>query len=210
MPKGLTKKRDARLGAILDAATALFTGKGYEATTVDKILEAVQMGKGTFYHYFKSKEEVLATVVDRLIARAVERVAAIAANPDLDAIAKVRRAVRVVNIANSADGGIVQELHRPANRAMRQKSVGETIRQVAPVMARIVEQGVAEGVYSTPNPLATVEFLLAANQAILDVGGPEVPPERLAARAAEAVRITELALGVKAGAFAFLLHEEAR
>jgi AcrR family transcriptional regulator len=44
---------------ILNAAWKLFAEKGYDETTVDEIIEATQTSKGTFYHYFKSKEDLL-------------------------------------------------------------------------------------------------------------------------------------------------------
>jgi len=44
---------------ILNAAWKLFEEKGYDNTTVDEIIEATDTSKGTFYHYFKSKEDLL-------------------------------------------------------------------------------------------------------------------------------------------------------
>ena len=50
---------------ILLAAAALFRDKGYKATTLRDIARAVGMGAGSFYYYFRSKEEVLHEVLDR-------------------------------------------------------------------------------------------------------------------------------------------------
>ncbi|MDR1513174.1 MAG: TetR/AcrR family transcriptional regulator, partial [Propionibacteriaceae bacterium] len=143
MPKGLTRKREARLGAILDAATELFTRKGYEATTVDDVLEAVGMGKGTFYHYFKSKDEVLEAVVDRVVARVVEHVEAIADAHGLDGHTKLRQMIAAVNVSQTPDGAIIEVLHDGANERLHQTSITRTVQAVAPIMARAIEQGVA-------------------------------------------------------------------
>ena len=43
---------------ILDAAQQLMTGRGYSATTVDEIVKLAGVAKGSFYHAFKSKEEL--------------------------------------------------------------------------------------------------------------------------------------------------------
>ncbi|MDR1441751.1 MAG: TetR/AcrR family transcriptional regulator [Bifidobacteriaceae bacterium] len=204
MPRGFTKKRDARVAAILDAAQLLFSEKGYEATTVADILEAVGIGKGTFYHYFDSKDEVLEAVVERLTTNLVERANALANTAGLDAHSKMVQLIALISIAQTPEGGIIEDLHRPENARLRRRSLVETIRQVAPVMARVVEQGVAEGVYSTPNPLETVEFLLVGISAILDEELFAWTPQEFAGRAREVVRITELALGARPDAFAFL------
>ena len=54
----MEKKSNNRV-KILNAAWHLFSEKGYEETTVDEIIEATNTSKGTFYHYFKSKEDLL-------------------------------------------------------------------------------------------------------------------------------------------------------
>ena len=53
------KEPAIRKGEILDATEKLFIEKGYEAATINDILEAVQIAKGIFYYHFKSKEDVL-------------------------------------------------------------------------------------------------------------------------------------------------------
>ncbi|MDR2252389.1 MAG: TetR/AcrR family transcriptional regulator [Bifidobacteriaceae bacterium] len=204
MPKGLTRKREARLGAILDAAADLFTRRGYDQTTVDDILAVVGMGKGTFYHYFKSKEDVLEGVVDRLVALVVQRVEAIAEAPGLDGHTRLVQMIAAVNVEQTPDGGIVGVLHEGAIARLHQASITRTIRLVAPVLAKAVEQGVAEGVYSTPRPLETVEFLLAGDSAMFDFGMFDWTEEQFASRVAEFVRIMELALGAAEGSFGFL------
>ncbi|NJE84869.1 TetR/AcrR family transcriptional regulator [Thermococcus sp. CX2] len=47
---------------ILKAAEELFAEKGYDKTTVDEIVEKAGVAKGTFYNYFKSKEELIKIV----------------------------------------------------------------------------------------------------------------------------------------------------
>lgn len=54
----MEKKVNNRI-KILNAAWKLFEEKGYENTTVDEIIEETQTSKGTFYHYFKSKDDLL-------------------------------------------------------------------------------------------------------------------------------------------------------
>ncbi|MDR2565149.1 MAG: TetR/AcrR family transcriptional regulator [Bifidobacteriaceae bacterium] len=204
MPRGLTKKHDARVAAILDAAVKLFAVKGYDAVTVADILEAVPIGKGTFYHYFGSKEDVLQAVVERMTAMLVERAQAAIAEPGVDAHSKMVRLIAAINVTGTPDGVVVDELRHPANSQLLHQSLLEAVRQVAPIMAKVVEQGIAEGVYATPNPLESVEFLLVGVTTILDEGVFSWTPEQFATRAAELARITELVLGAKPGSFAFL------
>jgi AcrR family transcriptional regulator len=52
---------------ILITSLNLFCKKGYYATSIEDIAKLAQISKGLLYHYFKSKEEVLAALVDRRI-----------------------------------------------------------------------------------------------------------------------------------------------
>ncbi len=65
---------------IFDAAMRLFSARGLEATTVAEIAEAADIGKGTFFTYFPTKEAIFAEVSTRL-ADDMERALARAARP---------------------------------------------------------------------------------------------------------------------------------
>src|ERR1700694_3763075 len=58
---------------ILDAAARLIHLQGYHSTTLDDVLSASGVGKGNFYYYFKSKEELGYAIIDRLVRGFVER-----------------------------------------------------------------------------------------------------------------------------------------
>jgi TetR/AcrR family transcriptional regulator, transcriptional repressor for nem operon len=54
---------------ILDAARRLVHGRGFNNTSVDEILRESGVGKGNFYYYFKSKDELGYAVLDRSLER---------------------------------------------------------------------------------------------------------------------------------------------
>lgn len=64
------RKGDAKRQEMLNAAEKLFCSRGYEATSVQDILNVLHASKGGFYHYFASKEEVLKTLCSQRAARA--------------------------------------------------------------------------------------------------------------------------------------------
>ena len=52
---------------ILDAAQRLFLEKGYDNTTIQDIVDELGgLTKGAVYHHFKSKEEIMDAVGDRM------------------------------------------------------------------------------------------------------------------------------------------------
>ena len=61
----IVKEATERKNEILDAAAVLFMKKGFDNTSTNDILDAVGIARGTLYHHFKSKEEVMDALIDR-------------------------------------------------------------------------------------------------------------------------------------------------
>lgn len=66
----------ANRAAILEAARGVFAELGYGATTVRDIIRATDLASGTFYNYFKSKEEVFQAIQDESALRVRPRLRA--------------------------------------------------------------------------------------------------------------------------------------
>jgi len=64
-------EHDERIKDIIKKAEKLFAKKGYDNTSVADIIEKVGIAKGTFYHYFKSKDELLDTIVGRMMKKII-------------------------------------------------------------------------------------------------------------------------------------------
>ncbi|WP_044022212.1 TetR/AcrR family transcriptional regulator [Bacillus sp. SG-1] len=62
----------SKVNDIICTVSALFHSKGYENTKLSEILAETGIGKGQFYHYFKSKRELGEAVIDHLIAEMTE------------------------------------------------------------------------------------------------------------------------------------------
>ncbi len=78
---------------ILEAATALFAEDGYSDTVTQRLVEKLQVGKGTLYRYFPSKRDLFLAAVDRVMRRQRERIDAAIAE-SADPLQRVSRAIR--------------------------------------------------------------------------------------------------------------------
>src|SRR5438876_10064669 len=77
-PKSRRLRRSAELrDRLFRAALSLFAKKGYAETTVEDITEAADVGKGTFFNYFPTKEHVLVEFYERHRERLEERLRAV-------------------------------------------------------------------------------------------------------------------------------------
>ncbi len=71
MPQQTADKRDA----ILRAAGKVFAERGYHATGISDIARELGAGHGTFYRYFKNKEDIARSVVARALGQVMEAIA---------------------------------------------------------------------------------------------------------------------------------------
>ena len=72
-PETKSQKGAATRDQILNAASRLIHVQGYQSTSLDDVLRESGVGKGNFYYYFKSKEELGYAIIDRIRRAFVER-----------------------------------------------------------------------------------------------------------------------------------------
>jgi AcrR family transcriptional regulator len=159
----IVKEHDVRKNEILDTAYSLIYRVGYEQTTIEAIIGETGIAKGTFYHYFKSKLDLLDSLVERMTDRIKEDSRTVIESKK-GAIEKFRDFFEM--------GGAIKLEHRemliPAlkylfsdeNLIARHRTMRKAIEKLAPVYAAIIRQGVSEGVFDTPYPDDVVELIL--------------------------------------------------
>jgi AcrR family transcriptional regulator len=77
-------KWKARRDLIIDTSAPVFARQGYHATGIAELCTVNGLGKGAFYHYIESKEELLAAIHDRVMDEVMlgaDRVAAAGGSP---------------------------------------------------------------------------------------------------------------------------------
>ena len=73
MPRVTEAHLTARRDQIIDAATARFAVNGFQATGMADVIAASGLSAGAVYRYFRSKDELIEAIVDRVLGRAAER-----------------------------------------------------------------------------------------------------------------------------------------
>lgn len=139
MDKGLReRKREETTARLKDAAIALFLKKGYDATTVDDIAHEADVSRRTFFHYFKSKEDVAYAWQDDFGISLVSAIAELPISATPLALAE-EAMVHALGRYNSADAQALGKLidKTPALRARDQmKYEGLETAVAAALMAR--------------------------------------------------------------------------
>lgn len=197
------KKPHERRAEIMDAAERLFVQQGYEATSVQQILDAIGIAKGTFYHHFSAKEEVMDGIIDRHVAQMRARAEAALAQPHPSAHHRLVAAILAMQVPPNGDQDAMRaELNQPANIGFHERTTQRTIAMAAPLLASIVREGEADGSFSTPYPEDAIALLLLHTAHVLD--DLDVTDPATAHRVRAFVHHAEVLLGTPRGALSFI------
>ncbi|WP_136806553.1 TetR/AcrR family transcriptional regulator [Desulfosediminicola flagellatus] len=203
----VVKKPEERKSEIVAAACQLFLSKGYDSTTMKDVMVELNIAKGTIYHYFRSKEELLEAVILSVAEEEFLRLKKIFDDSNGTALERVRHLV-IAGSGRHGDGHdeIIEHLHRVDNAGMHVRLLAQLVTMQAPLYAELFTQGCKEGVFTTSCPLEAAEFLLSGIQFLVDQGIYPWTDEQLLRRWKAFPALIESILQAPAGSFQFL-HE---
>ena len=165
MPRSTKAASDRRI-EFINAAEALFNEKGFESTSIDDIVNRVGVAKGLFYYYFKSREELLAAIVDRILDE-MQKVIIEATNKEgLTAMQRLQEMSTSSDFIRIRSSNLMKYFHEERNQALHLQLEVRTMKFLVPAMEAIIEQGVGEGVFNTPYPRETAIALFGIKSVI--------------------------------------------
>jgi len=195
------KQAQVRRDEILDAAGRLFVAKGYAATTITDLLDEVGIARGTLYHHYKSKEQVLQGLIRRHGDRLLDQLATVLAS-DQSALLKLGACLASLAPQDLEQAALVAELSSAGDAAMFMISLDDLVLRLAPAVAQVITQGVFEGVFDTSHPLTITRVLLVAIHGLLDNPGLTWTAEERTELLAGIVDAAERMLGALPGSLA--------
>ncbi len=199
-----SKEAEERKKEILDVAEELFTAKGYDSTSTTDILERVGIARGTLYYHFKSKEEILDALIDRIIQGMVSNIHS-AISDKTTVSQKLISFIGAMKVDSAIGREITDYAHKPQNALMHQKIQNSLLTVLTPVAAEIIREGMKEGSFSTDYPEEAAEMLLIYSSVVFDDMNEitEVEWER---KAAGFVFNMERLLGIKQGSLSEIVN----
>lgn len=160
------KHPEETVNLILDVAFRQFMEKGYEHTSIQDIIDHLGgLSKGAIYHHFKSKEDILVAVTERMTQESNRMLARIRDCTGLSGRDKLKMIFKE-SISRPVQNDIftvAPDFHN--NPKLLFSLLHDTIEEAAPnYIEPIIEQGIADGSIKTDYPKQLAELiLLAAN-----------------------------------------------
>jgi len=161
----VTKDAEVRRDELLDVALDLCMTVGFESASVEQITTAAGVAKGTFYHYFASKQELLLQLVDRFGDDLFSYLETAMKDVEGDA---VRRLLALTGLSAAwkverlqSTMAYVPFLYKEENLTLRTKLYSAWMARTRPLLLEIVEQGAREGTFDVADPDATTDVVLS-------------------------------------------------
>lgn len=157
------KRPEIRKNEIIDAARKFFFQKGYEQTSIQDIINDLSIAKGTFYHYFKSKLDLLDQLIDRTTSEISASIKPIL-NMDINAIEKFNKVFQVATAVSLQNIDVflvpLGVMYKDENTIIRVKMYRRMVEKSTPLLSSIIEQGIKEGVFNNPYHSDAAELLM--------------------------------------------------
>ena len=162
----VAKDPEVRRNELIDIAEELFLTNGYEETAVSDIVKKAEVAQGTFYYYFKSKDEILDAIADRWVTDTVRIIETVAANKNLNAVEKMLQTSKEMLTYGLSRRKIVDYIHEEQNAHLHLKLERKSVPNILPQYMKIIEQGVTEGFFDIKYPKEATIALLSLSHSL--------------------------------------------
>lgn len=179
-PQTLRQQKKRR--RIIETASRVFAERDYHAVTMDEIAQGSGVGKGTLYRYFDSKEDLFIALMDEGLALLADRLEEEqkAEVPPAEILSRMIHAIvrsfsehlPFFRILNGDKGRLI----------VRKKQLfKERRRRLVTVLGRVLERGMASGVFRQVDPEVTPSLLIGMVWGMVLNHSGQTTPEALAA-----------------------------
>lgn len=133
---------------IIHAAAQIFRKKGFHATSMQEIADAVNLQKASLYHHVPSKQDILLTILDQALDLLIADMQAVV-DSDLAPEDKLRRAVHVYIDRLTEDADLATVLlmeHRSLDPALKSGHIQRRDRYEA-LWRQLIEEGIRQNAF---------------------------------------------------------------
>jgi len=194
-----------RINEILDAADHLFFNTGYHATTISDIAKKMGVAQGMLYYYFKSKEDVLESLLDR---HASSLILEIKNTICLNHSSSEKIALMITIPLHKAiykDGLLLNMLYDSHNLHLKVKLFRQLELALSPWLLGIVEEGISNHDFCVTHPPTAVDYILVIMDFLCEALYQKTSADIFSFRLKMAEALIEKALGAQENTIHILL-----
>ena len=160
---------------ISDTAARLFATKPFHKVRLDDVAAAAQVGKGTLYIYFKSKEDLYVSLVSDGFANLVEQLSSVSDQPPREALTEIIRQLVVFSFAHPN----FFEMMRTVPQLTNHSALLRMRKELSELITKTLRRGVRQGIWSDPHPELTAIIIPGMLRSAMLYGPRELDQELL-------------------------------
>ena len=147
---------------ILDALQTLLQTRSLQTISVSEIAQTAEIGKGSIYYYFPSKDSIFEALIERSYEEPLKTAKVLADQRD---ISPFTRMAMIFQACRNSSSQFLQSQNRTAADApekafLHQRYVSHIVSELKPVLAEIIRQGIRQGEIHFDRPEALAEIVL--------------------------------------------------
>ncbi len=205
----ISKDPQERMAEILDTAEEMFYANGYHETQISDIVKKIGVAQGTFYYYFKSKEEILEALISRQVQSVANKQEQWVADKQLGPQRKLELVLELMfRTIRYKDGLLFEFLYNDQYLHLMDKLVNKGKQIIAPCLTRVIEEGQSKGVFHVNHPVVAQVFVGGIMHSVFDATYEKVPAAMYAQYVETAAKLIEKTLGLAEHSLRLLPEEK--
>ena len=201
------KEPEVRRKEIIEISRLLFEEKGFENTSVENIINAANIAKGTFYYYFKTKKDVLDEVVKDISEDFYVLLHNIVKSQSRSVVDKINQIFIGSKKESIVNTKVMKSIHMSENRELQEKLNIIYIEKMIPLITEVFNQGYKERLWNREISIQAMQIILGGAQFILDSGLFTLSKQERKTFFPEIQAILEYAVGAAPGTFDLIFNE---
>jgi AcrR family transcriptional regulator len=198
----VVKDPEIRREELIDTAEELFVKKGYDETSVSEIVRKARVAQGTFYYYFKSKDEIRNAVIDKNISEVKVIVDKMMKTEGLNALERMSLFSMGFREWASQKGKLMEYIHQEKNEILHYRMSKKVLDYLTPAYEKIIRQGIKEGTFTTKYPAEAAKALMGLTESVFEgTHAPDFDDKDTIRKYRVILEFSELILGAKSGTF---------
>lgn len=196
---------------ILNALQELLKKKDLQKISVSEIAQTANIGKGSIYYYFPSKDAILGALIERSYKAPIETAKSLAKQTN---ISPFTRMAMIFAACRSSSAIFINQRNASlpenaqATSLLHQKYLTHLVTELKPVLTAIIEQGIAGGEINFDYPAPLAEIVLIVLSVKLDNTLMPSSPEEIEETLLGLTSLLEKGTGNPAGSLNFLTLQE--
>jgi len=161
MPRISKKQERERREKLVDVAAKLFLIKGYDNTTINHLIDKLELAKGTFYYHFRSKEEILVAVCEKFLVDTVAKLTQIHAAKEQVINSRLKTMLAGIWDDFYKNMDVWEFVYQDNNVTLYHQLINISMKKLCPLFSDILEEGLAQGIFNVPYAEETAEVIVS-------------------------------------------------